>query len=60
MEETFSTFPMQGVCNNIYGNAHEIIGWDTNKGNNNVIRLMGVMEDRSDVDNGGGRILLGL
>ena len=40
---------MQGFCNNIYDNAHGIIGWDPNKVNNNIERVMLVTTDASDV-----------
>ena len=40
---------MQGLCNNIYDNAHEIIGWYPNEGNNNVDTGTDVTADVSDV-----------
>ena len=49
MEEPFSIFTMKCFCNKIYENAHNIIGWDPNKGKNNVDRLALVMTDASDV-----------
>ena len=57
LEEPFSIFPMQGLCNNIYNNSHEVIGWDTNEGKKNVDTGTAVTVDESDVDNGGGRML---
>ena len=57
LEEFFSIFPMQGFCNKIYDNSHEIIGWDPNKGNNNFDGVTAVMSDESDVDTVGGRML---
>ena len=56
MEEYLSIFPMQGFFNNIYDYAHEIIGWDPNKYNNNVERRTVVMAGVSDVGTVGGRI----
>ena len=56
MEEYLSIFPMQGFFNNIYDYAHEIIGWDPNKYNNNVERRTVVMLGVSDVGTVGGRI----
>ena len=51
LEEPFSILPMQGFCNKIYDNAHEIISWDPNKGKKNI--KMGTA-DASDVGTGGG------
>ena len=51
LEEPFSILPMQGFCNKIYDNAHEIISWDPNKGKKNI--KMGTA-DASDVETGGG------
>ena len=45
---------MQGSCNKTYDNAHEIIGWDTNKGQKDKERWKLLMEDASDVVNVGG------
>ena len=56
LEEPLSIFPMQGFCNNIYANSQKIIGWDTNKGDNNVQKAMAVMTDLSDVGTGLGII----
>ena len=50
---------MQGFCNNIYYNAHDIIGWDPNKGKKNVERGKAVTADASDVGTGGGILLEG-
>ena len=36
LEEPSSIFPMQGFWNKIYDNSREIIGWDPNKGKNNL------------------------
>ena len=51
MEEPFYIFPMQGFCNKIYENDHEIIGWVPNEGKKNVERGTAVTADESDVDN---------
>ena len=48
-EEPFSVLNTQGFFNNIYNNAQDIIGWNTNKGKNNVERGMAVTVDASDV-----------
>ena len=45
---------MQGFCNNIYNNAHEIIGRNTNKGKKNVDRGTAVVADASEISTGGG------
>ena len=50
---------MQGFCNKIYDNAHDIIGWDPNKSKNNLERGTAVTADVSDVFTGGGIILEG-
>ena len=45
-------FPMQGSCDKIYVNAHEIIGWDPGKGKNNIERVTAMAVDVSDVGTG--------
>ena len=47
---------MQGVCNKIYDNANNIIGWDPNKGNNSIKRRKDVTEDVSEIGTGGGNM----
>ena len=47
---------MQGFCNKIYDNAHDIIVWDTKYVKNNLYRGKAVTEDESDVDTGLGRM----
>ena len=49
MEELFYILSMQGFCNKIYDNYHDIIGWDTNKGKKNVYRRTEVTADASGV-----------
>ena len=43
---------MQIFCNNIYSNAHEIIGWHPNKGKKNIERRTAVTA--SMIDDGTG------
>ena len=45
---------MQGFYNKVYDNAHEIFGWDTNKGKKNAERGNAVMADASYVGTWGG------
>ena len=56
LEEPLYIFYIQGFCNNIYNNAHKIIGWDPKKWNNNAERGTVVMANASDVGTGGGRM----
>ena len=44
---------MQGFCNKIYNNAHEIIGWDPKEGNKNKERGEELTTYVSDVGTGG-------
>ena len=57
LEEPFFILTMQGFCNKIYDNAHEIIGWDPNKGEKNEVIVMVVTVDASNVDTVGGIML---
>ena len=45
--------------NKLYDNAHNIIGWYSNKGKKNVERETTVTSYASDIDNRGGSILEG-
>ena len=54
MEETLSILTIQGFCNKIYDNAHNISGWDPNKGKKNVERGTAMMENSIDFGTGGG------
>ena len=47
---------MQSFWNKIYDNAHDIIGWDPNKGKKNVDMGMSVKEDEISVGTVGWRI----
>ena len=59
LEEPFSIFPMQGFCYKIYDNSHEIIGWGTNEGKNNIERGAAVKADASEIGTGVGSMLGG-
>ena len=59
LEEPFSIFSMQGFCNNIYDNAHDIIVWDPRMETKYVERETTVMVDVSEVVTGGEIILEG-
>ena len=54
LEDIFSIFIVQVFCNNINNNSHDIIGWDPNKGKNNVDRVTLVTVDASEVFTGVG------
>ena len=59
LEEPFFIFPMQGSWNKIYVNSHEIIGWGTNEGKNNIERGTAVKADASEIGTGVGSMLGG-